>query len=116
MSDTSVPRDALRVTTCDTDETLWWFVRLVERRDRVVVRVIPRADGPLRGDRQGVLDAFAALGVTGEGMSAPVNMVALDIGPDAPHGAVKGLLHSGEADSRWHFEEGCVTPHWLGLG
>lgn len=98
------------------DAGVLWFVRVVERRDRVVVRVIPRSDGPLRGDQQAVLDAFAALGVTGEGMSSPVNMVALDIGPDVPHGAVKGLLQSGEADSRWHFEEGCVTRQWLGLG
>lgn len=93
-----------------------WFVRVLERRDRVVVRVIPRGDGPLRGDRQAVLDAYAPFGVPGEGMSSPVNMVALDIGPDAPLGAVKGLLQSGEADERWHFEEGCVTPQWLSLG
>lgn len=32
------------------DAGVLWFVRVVERRDRVVVRVIPRSDGPLRGD------------------------------------------------------------------
>ena len=92
-----------------------WFVRVLERRDRVVVRVIPRTDGPLRGDRQAVVNAFTPLGVPGEGMANPVSMVALDIGPDAPLAAVKGLLQRGEADGRWHFEEGCVTEQWLSL-
>jgi len=94
---------------------VWWFARVLERGGRVVVRVIPRRDGPLGPDRQKVLDAFASLGVSGEGMAAPVNMVALDIGPDAPVGAVKRLLEQGEADGRWHYEEGCVTDEWLRL-
>ncbi|MEZ0580620.1 DUF4265 domain-containing protein [Nocardioides sp. MH1] len=91
------------------------FVRVLERGGRVVVRVIPRPDGPLRGDRQSVLDAFADLGVTGEGIASPVNMVALDIGPDAPIASAKARLDQGEADGRWHYEEGCVTDEWLGL-
>lgn len=97
------------------DGGVLWFSKLLERGGRVVVRVIPRRDGPLHGDRQAVVDAFARLGVLGEGMATPVNMVALDVGPDAPLAAVKGLLERGEADGRWHYEEGCVTEHWLGL-
>lgn len=58
-----------------------WFTSVRERGGRAIVRVIPRADGPLAGDRQRVLDALAALGVSGEGMASPINMVALDIGP-----------------------------------
>jgi hypothetical protein len=80
------------------DAGVLWFVRLLERGERVVVRVIPRRDGPLNGDRQAVVDAFAPLGVSGEGMATPVNMVALDIGPEAPLASIKALLERGEAD------------------
>lgn len=97
------------------DAGVFWFVRLLERGERVVVRVIPRRDGPLTGDRQAVVDAFALLGVSAEGMSTAVNMVALDIGPDAPLLSVKALLERGEADGRWHYEEGCVTEQWRRL-
>ncbi|WP_083282864.1 DUF4265 domain-containing protein [Humibacillus sp. DSM 29435] len=67
----------------DADGVLW-FRQVRERGGRIVVRVIPRDDGPLGGDRQGILDVFEPLGVGAEGMSSPVNMVALDIGQDAP--------------------------------
>lgn len=92
-----------------------WFVRVRERGNRIVVRVIPRADGPTGGDRQAVLDAFAPVDVEGEGMSTPVNMVALDIGPDAPLASVKALLAAGEFDGRWYYEEGCTTEEWRQL-
>ena len=95
------------------DAGVLWFVRLLERGERVVIRVIPQEDRPLRGDRQAVLDAFTPLGVTGEGMTTPVNMVALDVGPEAIVASVKELLERGEADGRWHYEEGCVTNRWL---
>jgi hypothetical protein len=48
-------------------------------------------------------------------MSAPVNMVAVDIGPDAPLAAVKRLMEQGETDGRWHYDEGSVTDGWLRL-
>lgn len=99
------------VASPDADGTLW-FVRVHERAGRSVVRVVPRSDGPLAGDRQAVLDLFTPLGVTGEGMSSPVNMVALDIGPGGPLAAIKTLLVHGEADGRWYYEEGCITEHW----
>lgn len=98
----------------DRDGVLW-FVQLRDRGERIVVRVIPRADGPLAGDRQAVLDAFTPLGVTGEGMASPVNMVALDIGPAAPIASVKSLLAQGETDGRWYYEEGCITEEWRRL-
>ncbi|WP_162799478.1 DUF4265 domain-containing protein [Nocardioides sp. 616] len=97
------------------DAGVLWFVRLAERGERVVVRVIPRPDGPLNGDRQAVVDAFTPFGISGEGMATPVNMVALDIGPEAPLASVKDLLERGEADGRWNYEEGCVTERWLSL-
>lgn len=98
----------------DQDGVLW-FAQVHERGGRVVVRVIPRRDGPLGGDCQAVLDAFAPLGVAGEGMSSPVNMVALDIGPDAPLTSVKSILTGGESAGRWYYEEGCVTEEWQRL-
>jgi hypothetical protein len=98
----------------DSDGVLW-FVHVQEHGGRVVIRVIPRADGPLGGDRQAVLDAFETLGVGGEGMASPVNMVALDIGPDAPLSTVKSLLVAGESDGRWDYEEGCITDEWRRL-
>jgi hypothetical protein len=97
------------------DAGVLWFVELAERGDRVVVRVIPRPDGPLYGDRQAVVDAFSPLGISGEGMATPVNMVAFDIGPEAPFASVKDLLERGEADGWWDYEEGCVTERWLRL-
>lgn len=44
-----------------------WFVDVVERGGRVVVRVIPRRDGARHGGRQAALEAFAPPGVSGEG-------------------------------------------------
>lgn len=77
-----------------------------------VVRVIPRVDGPLGGSLQSVLERVASLGVGAEGMLSPVNMVALDIEPNAPLRSVKALLASGEADGLWLFEEDCITEEW----
>jgi hypothetical protein len=98
----------------DADGVLW-FVQVRERGGRIVVRVIPRADGPLGGNRQRVLDVFEPLGVRGEGMSSPVNMVALDIGPEAALSSVKSLLATGESDGRWYYEEGCISHEWQQL-
>lgn len=95
----------------DADGVLW-FRGVRERGGRMVVRIIPRADGPLGGDRQAALDRFGPLGVIGEGISSPVNMVALDIGPDAPLSAVKSLLVDGEADGHWYYEEACISDEW----
>jgi len=107
----------LLVRACELpgDAAALWFVRVVERGGHVVVRVVTRRDGPLAGDRQAVLDAFSPVGISGEGMASPANVVALDIGPQAPIACVKGLLERGEADGRWHYEEGCVTDEWLRL-
>ena len=106
-----VAADDIVEASPDRDGVLW-FVRVRSRGERTVIRVIPRADGPLAGDRQAVLDAFTPLGVTGEGMSSPVNMVALDIGPAAPIASVKSLLVQGQADGRWYYEEACITEEW----
>lgn len=109
-----VAADDLIEAQPDADGVLW-FVQVRERGGRIVVRVIPRDDGPLGGDRQGVLDVFQPLGVGAEGMSSPVNMVALDIGPDAPLSSVKSLLAAGESDGRWYYEEGCISDEWRQL-
>jgi hypothetical protein len=64
------------------------------------IRIIPYQDGPLDGSLQRVLDAFAPLGVTGEGLQQ-YGMVALDVPPDADLGAVQRLLRNGERDGWW---------------
>lgn len=48
-------------------------------------------------------------------LRAPVNMVALDIGPDAPLSTVKSLLANGESDGRWYYEEACISDEWRQL-
>ncbi|MEV7972961.1 DUF4265 domain-containing protein [Cellulomonas sp. NPDC089187] len=92
-----------------------WCSSTIGQSDRLTVRVIPRDDGPLRGECQGVLDAFTPLGVTGEGLTQPLHLVALDIGPAVDLGAVKRLLDAGENDGRWFYEEGNVSPQWEAL-
>lgn len=109
-----VAADDLVEARPDADGVLW-FSRVVKRGRRIVVRVIPRGDGPLNGDRQAVIRAFESLGVGAEGASSPVNMVALDIGHDAPLASVKSLLTAGEADGRWFYDEGCISEEWRGL-
>src|SRR3954451_9133024 len=42
-------------------EGMLWFIQVRKPGGRTVVRVIPRGDGPLRGERQGILDAFESL-------------------------------------------------------
>ncbi|MEM9656697.1 MAG: DUF4265 domain-containing protein, partial [Actinomycetota bacterium] len=77
-----------------------WAIAPVRWSGRLTIRVIPRADGQLRGDRQAVLDTFGAHGVTGEGIEQ-YGMVALDIPADADFPYLKSLLVAGEADGRW---------------
>lgn len=92
------------------------FVRVVQMGGRVVARVVPRRDGPLGGDLRAVLDAFAPLGVTGEGADPAYPLVALDIGPGIDRAAAKRLLVEGQADGRWYYDEGCVDDEWRALG
>ena len=93
-----------------------WAQSVTQHLGRLVIRVICRADGPYAGDRQAVLDAFAELGVGGEGAATPISLVALDIAPDASLSPIKALLTDGEADGRWYFEEGYVSENWRRLG
>jgi Domain of unknown function (DUF4265) len=88
-------------------ETLEWSGNLT-------IRVIPFSSGPLGGSLQRVLDAFRAVGVTGEGAGI-YPMVALTVPPSADRIAVKGLLEQGVEDEWWEFEEGCVDDAWLAM-
>ncbi|GIE75141.1 hypothetical protein Aph02nite_10910 [Actinoplanes philippinensis] len=87
------------------DERLEWS-------GNCTIRIIPFADGALGGSRQRVLDLFAPLGVTGEGLQQ-FGMVALDVPPDADLAAVKRQLRDGARDGWWDYEEGCVGDAWL---
>ena len=84
-------------------DDILWVIEKVRWSGRMTIRVIPRKDGPIRGDRQAVLDAFSPFGVSGEGVER-YGIVALDVPPDVEVSAVKALLKQGEEDGRWHFE------------
>jgi hypothetical protein len=90
-----------------------WFAETLEQSGRQTIRIIPRTAGPLNGDRQAVLDAFAGLDVSGEGLNDQLRIVALDIGPDVDIAAAKKLCIDGEVDGWWYFEEGNVTEQWI---
>jgi hypothetical protein len=75
---------------------------------------------PVRGRAAGgslqlVLEAFAPLGVTGEGLGQ-FEIVALNVAPDADIAAVKRLLRDGERDGWREYEEGCAGGAWLATG
>jgi hypothetical protein len=92
-----------------------WATRKITHGGRLVVRVIPFRNGPLNGDLQAVLDAFASLGVSGEGAGPAYQLVALDIAPDADLPAIVSRLWQGRDDGSWDYDEGCVTEGWLAL-
>lgn len=102
--------DLIRVRRSE-DGQLWADERL-EWSGRCAIRIIPFKAGPLGGSRRRVLDAFAPLGVTGEGIEQ-YGMVALDVPPDVDLAAVKRLLEDGTRDGWWDYEEGCVGDAWM---
>jgi hypothetical protein len=98
----------------DRDSVLW-ATRKIAHGGRLVVRVIPFRNGPLNGNLQAVLDAFAGLGVSGEGAAPAYQLVALDIAPDSDLLAIVNRLRRGRDDGSWDYDEGCVTEEWLAL-
>ncbi len=93
------------------DDGVLWVREQLRWSGNCTIRVIPYRDGPLHGDRRAVLDAFAPLGVEGEGVEQ-YSLVALNVPPEADLVAVKQLLRAGEQDNRWAYEEGCVGVAW----
>lgn len=102
--------DVLRVRR-DADGQLRAGERL-EWSGHCTIRVIPFRNGPLAGSLQRVLDAFAPLGVTGEGIRQ-FGIVALNVPPGADIAAVKRVLRDGEDDGAWEYEEGCIGDEWF---
>ncbi|WP_238010479.1 DUF4265 domain-containing protein [Dactylosporangium sp. AC04546] len=101
--------DVFRVRRSD-DGQLYAAERL-EWSGHCTIRIIPLPEGPLAGSRQRVLDAFAPLGVDGEGVEQ-FGMVALDVPPEADLPTVKRLLVEGTRDGWWEYEESCVGDAW----
>lgn len=95
---------------------VWRFAERSESGGRLTIRVAPSGIGSGEEGRQAVLDAFKELGVSGEGISSPISLVALDIPPGAPYARLKALLQAGEADGRWFYEDGCVSAEWRLIG
>jgi hypothetical protein len=94
------------------DDGLWWAGERLKRSGNGTIRVVPFRQGALGGSRQRVLDTFAPLGVSGEGIEQ-YSMVALHVPPDVDVVAVKRLLVNGWRDGWWDYEEGCVGDAWL---
>ncbi|MCX5443799.1 MULTISPECIES: DUF4265 domain-containing protein [unclassified Streptomyces] len=88
-----------------------YFQERVQWSGNCTVRVIPFSDGPSRLERQAVLDLFAPLGVSGEGVDQ-FGMVALNVPANADFMAIRELLTQGSTDGRWDYEEGCVGDAW----
>jgi hypothetical protein len=88
-----------------------WVREAVEFSGSCTIRIIPAQDGHLIEQRQAVLDAFAPLGVDGEGIGR-FGMVALNVPSGADIAQVKRLVVEGAGLGRWHYEEGCVTEAW----
>jgi hypothetical protein len=102
--------DTFRTSTDRDGER--WATDKVAWSGHCTVRVIPFPDGALGGSRQAVLDAFAPLGVDGEGLQQ-YGIVALNIPATVDLGAVKRLLRQGVNDGWWDYEEGCIGQAWL---
>lgn len=102
--------DVVRAVPPDAD-TVPIVVERVEWSGNCTIRIVPFAAGSLAGSLSAVLDAFAPLGVTGEG-AGTYPIVALTVPPGADLVAVKRLVAEGRADGRWDVEEACVGDAW----
>jgi len=94
------------------DDGLLWATEKLRWSGRCTIRVVPLPDGALEGSGQRVIDAFAPLGVSGEGIEQ-YGMIALDIPSDVDLATVKRLLRAGQDDGRWTYEERCIGDAWL---
>jgi hypothetical protein len=99
------------VAVTQDDSGVLWAGKKIRWSGNCTIRVIPYRDGPLHGDRQAVLDAFAPFGVEGAG-AEQYALVALNVPASADLVAVKRLLREGEQDNRWAYEEGCIGDAW----
>jgi hypothetical protein len=104
--------DIVRAVT--QDDGCLWAVERTQWAGRMTIRVIPQHEGDPTEAIQGVLDAAAPMGVSGEGF-ARIGMVALDVPQGADHAGLKRLLSNGEAAGQWSYEEACVSQEWLQL-
>jgi hypothetical protein len=99
------------VAVTQDEAGILWASRTIKWSGNNTIRVIPFRDGPLHGNRQAVLDAFAPLGVEGEG-AEHYSLVALNVPPAVNLAAVKKLLIEGEQANHWVWEEGCIGEAW----
>ena len=91
----------------DRDRVLW-AVERTEESGNCTIRV-----APLDVDQRTVFDTFGAMGIFGEVLDGlGVDLVALNVPPDAEFGRIKTVLQQGEADGRWAYEEGSITRAW----
>ncbi|MFD9684739.1 DUF4265 domain-containing protein [Kitasatospora sp. NPDC059146] len=101
--------DVIRVSV--DDDGLRWATETVHASENCTIRLIVLEGGGSAAARQTVLETFHQFGATGEGIEQ-FRMVALKIPPEADIQRIRTLLEHGEAQGRWHWEEGCVTAAW----
>lgn len=99
------------VTTEPDEEGVRWAGEVVRRSENCTIRLIVSRDGGSGASRQSVINAFAELGVDGEGIEK-FGMVALDVPPTADLAKVQRLLNHGVAKEWWDMKEGCITAQW----
>lgn len=97
------------VSAADDGSGVLWAGERVRWEGHQTLRVTPRDD--LGATLDGVLDEFAALGLTGEELEE-YRLLALDVPPGTPAQPVKDLLLAGHAAGRWWYEESCIGTDW----
>jgi hypothetical protein len=91
----------------DRDGVLW-AVERTEKSENCTIRV-----APLDVDDRTVFDTFGAMGIFGECLGGlGVDIIALNVPPDAEFRRIKTTLQQGQTDGRWAYEEGSITPAW----
>lgn len=91
------------------------FSSVVEHSGHLTVWVKPFPVGWLRGEMELMHAMLDLPGVEAEG-AAQHELIALDIGPEAPLVPLAALLSAGELASWWSFVEGKTSDAWESLG
>lgn len=93
-------------------EGVLWGVKRVRWSGACTIRVMAPRDGrPVEAELAAITEAFAAHGVDYEG-NQDLGLLALSIPAEADLYAIKTLLMDGQAQGRWDYEEGCISPAW----
>ncbi|MFI1378054.1 DUF4265 domain-containing protein [Embleya sp. NPDC020886] len=87
------------------------FVEKVSWSGNCTVRIILYESGEFPGGPNGIIGAFARLGVQAEGIEK-FGMISLNVPPSADILGIKGLLARGSEADWWDYEESCIGNAW----